>query len=162
MNNAKNLVYTLTCLAISVVIGAAFYEHLAVWPRAFAAPPASLSMLQGEYGLNAVAFWSKIHPIVIFLSVTTLILFWKSDRRKNILIYFIGYILILVATAFYFVPELVDITGTEYTSNMDADLGRRAAIWTKWSWLRLMILIPLSCILYYGLTKNLMKTPLND
>ena len=109
MNNLKNLVYILTCLSFSIIIGAAFYEHLAVWPRAFSAIPASLTMHQGGYGLNAEAFWSIIHPITLALFILTLILFWKTKRRINLLISLLGYLLIIAVTGIYFVPELVAI-----------------------------------------------------
>jgi len=153
MSNAKNLIYILTCLSFSIIIGAAFYEHLAVWPRAFSAIPASLSMNQGEYGLNAEAFWSIIHPITLFLVITTLILFWKSVRRKNILICLIGYIIVLAVTGIYFVPELMDITSTQYTSEINEALTNRGQQWVKLSILRLIFLIGLSLILFLGLSK---------
>jgi hypothetical protein len=154
MKDFKNLLYILSGLSFSVVIGAAFYEHLAVFPRAFAAPPASLTMVQGEYGLNAVAFWTKIHPITLLLSITSLVMFWKSDRRKNILIYLVGYVAVLIVTGIYFVPELMAISTTEFSANVDADLQARGAKWLMLSWLRLFFIIALAVMLFFGLTKD--------
>lgn len=154
MITIKDLIYALTCLSFSIIVGAAVYEHLAVWPRAYAAPPLSLSMFQGEYGLNSGAFWTKIHPVTLLLFITTLILFWKSARRKTILIVFIGYIVVMVTTFLYFVPELIDITTTEYTTAIDESLRSRGALWEKLSLLRLAVITGLAIVLYFGASKT--------
>lgn len=153
MTIPKNLVYALLSLSFSIIAGAAVYEHLAVWPRAYAAPPLSLSMFQGEYGLNAGAFWSKIHPVTLLLFITTLVLYWKSVRKMHVLISFIGYIIVMVTTFMYFVPELVAITGTEYSTTIDQTLVTRGAQWEKLSLLRLVIIVGLTVFLYLGMSK---------
>lgn len=151
--NLQNLTYSLGCLAFTVIIGAAVYEHMAVWPGVFAAPPASLTMMQGEYGLNAAAFWSAIHPVTLLLFVLNLIWSCKSPRRKHLLIPLVGYVLLLAATAVYFVPELLDLTGTEYADRIDADLVARGTRWEYLSLVRLIVLIGLAFVLFLGLTK---------
>ena len=157
MIKMKNLVYTLTCLSISVIIGGAVFEHLAIWPIAYSAPPASLSMFQGDYGLNAGAFWSLIHPATLLLFIITLILFWKYKRRKNIVIAFVGYLVIMVTTFLYFVPELIAIITTTYADTIDPALVSRGQLWEQLSLLRLALLIVLAIILFLGLTKPAMR-----
>lgn len=153
MGNIKNVIYSLLCLSFSLEIGAGAYEHLAILPQTFSAPPASLSMYQGVYALNAAAFWSKIHPITLLLFITSFFLYRKSERRKNILIALIGYLFMLV-TFIYFVPELLDIIGTKYAVTIDKELVNRGAVWLKLSWLRLITLVSLAIVLLLGLTKN--------
>ena len=68
-----------------MILGASVYEHLAVWPNAFAAPPKSLTMFQGDFKLSPDLFWKSIHPITLFLFIVYLILNWKSERKKYIL-----------------------------------------------------------------------------
>ena len=153
MKYIKDLLYAITCLFFSIIIGAAVYEHLAVVPQWSAAPPASLAMFQGAYGLNAAAFWTKIHPATLLLFVITLFVFWKTERRKNILIPFIGYVLVLIITFVYFVPELIDITGTPYSTTVDKDLISRSSLWENLSLLRLALLIGLALLLFLGLKK---------
>ena len=155
--NFKNLIYSLTCLSFSVIIGAAIYEHLAVVPQWAAGPPASLSMFQGDYGLYAQAFWMPIHPITLVLMILTLLLSWKSPRRVNVAIPLIGYAAILAITFVYFVPELIPITTTTYADTVDADLTARAGRWEMLSLVRLGFLIILSLILFSGLTRNANK-----
>ncbi|MDQ4141473.1 MAG: hypothetical protein M3142_13270, partial [Bacteroidota bacterium] len=125
----KDITYSITCLSFAIIIGAAVYEHLAVVPRWSAGPPASLSMFQGKYGLNAGAFWKLIHPVTLLLFTATLTLFWKTERRKNILVTLTGYVIILIITATYFVPELLAITGTAFSETFDPTLTKRAQLW---------------------------------
>lgn len=155
--NFKNIIYSFACLSFSIVIGAAVYEHLAVVPRWAAAPPASLSMFQGQYGLYAQAFWMPIHPVTLALLLITLLLSWKSPRRSNILITLIGYAAVLGITFVYFVPELIAITGTQYSETVDAALTARASKWETLSLVRLVFLIILSINLFLGLTKSYQK-----
>ncbi len=154
MKDFKNLIYAVTCLSLNIIIGAAVFEHLVVWPTAYAAPPASLSMFQGEYGFKAVLFWSKIHPVTLLLFVITLVTFWKTERRNHILIPFVGYFIILIITSIYFVPELIDIVETEYSARIDEQLVSRGSLWIKLSLVRLFVLIGLAIFLFLGLTQS--------
>ena len=151
--NLKDILYAFACLAFSAVIGAAMYEHLCVVPQWAAAPPYSLSMFQGEYGLKPEEFWIPIHPITLLLIITTLAFSWKSTRRKNVLISLAGYVAIIIITAIYFVPELLDITGRPYSTEVDAALTERAKMWEVLSIVRMLVLGALAIVLFLGLTK---------
>ena len=150
----KDLIYAMTCLSFAIIIGAAVYEHLAVVPRWTMAPPASLSMFQGPYGLNAQSFWKPIHPVTMLLFIASLIAFWKSERRTTVLTVFIGYAIVIAVTAVYFVPELIAITSTPFLDIVDADLTKRARLWETLSLVRLAFLILSSLLLFLGLTKS--------
>ncbi|MCC5907333.1 MAG: hypothetical protein JJU13_14065 [Balneolaceae bacterium] len=152
--NLKNLIYVLTCLFFTMISGAALYEHIAVVPQWSAAPPASLSMFQGEYGINPESFWMMIHPVTLLFMITTLILCWKSAQRKYLLITFSGYILILISTAIYFVPELIALTTIEFSETADAELTDRAGLWEIMSIIRMIIIMGLAVVLFFGLTKS--------
>ena len=150
----KDILYSFTCLAFIIVIGGAVYEHMNVVPTWSAAPPVSLSMFQGEYGLKPELFWMIIHPVNLLLFITTLVLHWKSPRRKNVSIVLLSYVGILIITSIYFVPELVSIISTPFASVSDADLTRRASMWEMLSIVRLCVLVVLAIILMLGLTKR--------
>ena len=154
MKNYKTIIYILLCISFSIVFGGAVYEHIAIWPTAYEAPPKSLSMFQGEYGLYSAPFWQSIHPVTLVLFIATLIVSWKTDRRKFVLIPFIGYVIILIITSIYFVPELIDIISSEYAENVDQSLVERGALWEKLSIVRMIIGILLMSVLYFGLTKS--------
>lgn len=152
--SAKNLLYSLVCLCFAIVIGAAVYEHLGVVPQWSAAPPASLSMFQGKYGLAAQNFWMPIHPVCLVLFLINLALFWKTDRKKPLLIPFTGYVVVLAITATFFVPELLSITGTPFSETTDAALTQRANRWEMLSIIRMIFLIGLAFVLFSGLTQS--------
>lgn len=149
-----NLLYSLACLCFCIMIGGAVYEHTSVVPQWAAAPPASLSMFQGEYGLNPAPFWQSIHPVTLIFLIISLVLNWKGARRNHILYVLIPYFLILVITAIYFVPELMAITNTAFANTVNADLTRRAKTWEILSLVRLAVLIGMAVFLLRGLTKD--------
>lgn len=153
MNSMKNLLLILASICFIIVIGGAVYEHIAVVPKWSAAPPRSLSMLQGDYGLHAEYFWMSIHPITLLFMISALIANWKNSRRKNILIVLGSYVLILVITSIYFVPELMEIFGTAYQDTVDEGLVQRASLWETLSLIRLAFLVVLAYILLAALTK---------
>lgn len=150
----RNILYALACLSFSIVIGGAVYEHIAVVPGWAAAPPLSLSMFQGPYGLNPAPFWKNIHPVTLLLLVISLVLCWKTERRNYLLLTLSGYILILIITFVYFVPNLIAITGTPYAETADALLTSRAKTWEIGSLVRLCILILLAITVFLGLTRS--------
>lgn len=150
----KYIIYSLACLTFSIVIGGAVYEHLAVVPQWSAAPPASLAMFQGEYGLNPGPFWMMIHPVTLLFMISTLVLFWKTPAKKNISITLISYIAILASTFIYFVPELMSIVTTPFTTVADPELTSRAQLWETLSIIRLFILIILAVIFSNGIARS--------
>jgi hypothetical protein len=116
-------------------------------------------MFQGEYGYKAETFWMLIHPVSILLLVTALIVNWKTARRKYIAIALVGYVLILVITAIYFVPELLSILQTPYQPVVDQSLVDRATLWETLSLVRLGFLVVLFGTLLFGLTQANEKRP---
>ena len=153
MKNYKNIIYALCCLSFCSVIGGAIYEHLNIVPQWVKAPPASLAMFQGDYGAKIEVFWMNIHPITLLLFAVTLIVFWKSTRRIHILIPLAIYLMVLAITSFYFVPELMEILGTPYSTEIDNSLVERAHLWENLSHIRLFIIAIASVYLLLGLAK---------
>jgi len=149
----KDFIYSIACLTFVIMIGGAVYEHMNIVPRWAAAPPVSLAMFQGEYGLNPELFWMTTHPINIILFLVNLALYWKSPRRKPIAIVLITYVIILAITAIYFVPELLSIITSPFSTNIDSSLTSRAKLWETLSLVRLGVLLVLAIILLLGLTK---------
>lgn len=146
----RGIIYAIARLGFSVVIGGAVYEHIAVVPQWSMAAPASLAMFQGEYGLRPAPFWMMIHPVTLVFMGLSLLLFWKSTYRKSLLITIAGYVLVLIITFNYFVPELLEITGTAYSENVDPTLTQRAKLWETLSLIRLAFLIILAVIFQFN------------
>lgn len=146
-----NILHILASIAFITIIGAAIYEHAAVVPVWSAAPPRSLSMFQGEYGLQAVNFWKPVHPVTLLLLAAALIANWRQPRRRQLLITSGGYVLVLIITGLYFVPELIAITTSTYSPAVSGDLTGRAKAWEAFSLARLSGLLMLAVVLLYGL-----------
>ena len=153
MQSLKNILLILASICFICVLGGAVYEHIAVVPQWSAAPPRSLSMWQGEYGLDPAYFWMAIHPVTLLLLVGSLIANWKNSRRKPILIVLGSYFLILVITFIYFVPELLSIIQTPYQDTVDENLISRSSQWEMLSIIRMLVLAVLCYILLSSLTK---------
>lgn len=153
----KNLFYILLCLSFSLICGAAVYEHVVVWPNAFASLPRSLSAFQGEYALNSAPFWMMIHPVTMVLFIIALIVSWRTERKKHVLYSLIVYVVILATTFTWFVPELLDLVNTPYSDTYDASLTSRGSRWETLSIIRGIVLFVTAIFLYMGLTKPAVK-----
>jgi hypothetical protein len=154
MKSSKNLILILASLSFVSIMGAGIYEAISTTPSWSAAPPQSLTMFQGKYGLNSGLFWAIIHPVTMLLLVAALITNWKNSRRKQILFVFSSYIIILITTLAYFVPELIHIITSPYQDHVDKELHSRAALWEKLSFIRLCLVVLLSVVLLSALTKS--------
>jgi hypothetical protein len=141
-------------MSFTVILGAAVYEHIAVWPNAFAAAPRSLSMFQGQYGLDSAPFWKSIHPATMLLLITSLVFHWKTERRKQVLITLSGYVLILISTFVWFVPTLMSIVKMPYADVVNGEVTSLGELWVTLSLVRGIVLAGLSLVLFLGLTKS--------
>jgi len=151
---SKNLVYVLACISFCLIIGAGIYEHVTVWPVAFSEPPKSLTMFQGDYALPAATFWSFVHPVTLVLLLVTLVLNWKTERKKYILFTLVIYIIAVIATFIYYVPEIKSIIGTPYATTVDAALQKRGSLWITLSKVRLIFIFVSAFVLILGLTRS--------
>jgi hypothetical protein len=153
MKSPKDLLLILGSICFIIVLGAAVYEHIVLIPKWSAAPPASLTMYQGTYGLHPENFWIPIHPITLALLVAALITNWNNTRRKDLLTVMVGYVLILLVTFTYFVPTLIRITSTPFQDTADQTLVDQSSMWETLSLIRLGLIVILSIILLSALTK---------
>lgn len=154
MTTTRVIVTILASITYLIVIGGATYEHLSVVPRWSAAPPASLAMFQGPYGLAPETFWQVIHPVTLLLLLGALTFGWRTPARPYLLASLVGYVLVLLATALYFVPELLAIIGTPYSPTSDPGLVARAGQWERLSLIRLGVLLILAIVLLAGLIRS--------
>lgn len=154
MKSIRNILLISACISFVIVLGGAVYEHLNMVPRWKLAPPASLTMFQGPYGIDAARFWKLIHPITLTLMLASVITNWKTARRKYILVSVSAYVLILIITFAYFVPELILITQTPYQPVTNNDLVPRADAWEKLSLVRMVFIFVIAGYLLFALTKG--------
>lgn len=119
------------------LLGGIAYSHLVYFPPYLSALPDSAVVVNGPYGLREATFWMIIHPLLILSLIVTLILNWRlRARRKLILISFAIYVLVIIITQIYFIPELIAFERSPESSLTPADWLLRGQRWQRLSWIR--------------------------
>ncbi|HYX72180.1 MAG TPA: hypothetical protein VE732_05375 [Nitrososphaera sp.] len=119
------------------LLGGIAYSHLVYFPVYLSALPNSAIIVNGPYGLHEAIFWMIIHPLLILSLIMALVLNWKSrSRRKLILISFAIYIVVIVVSQVYFIPELVAFERSPESSLSPAEWLARGQRWQRLSWIR--------------------------
>lgn len=154
MAQIRTFVLILGAISFIIVIGGAVYEHTALVPVWTNAIPASLSMFQGEYGLRPINFWSWVHPVTMLLLVLALVLNWRTARKPYIILVIGGYFLALLVTFIYFVPELLLLTQTAFSTSIDPDLTARGGRWESLSLFRLAFMFLLAIVLLFAVARD--------
>ncbi|HEX8564486.1 MAG TPA: hypothetical protein VF648_02370 [Pyrinomonadaceae bacterium] len=91
-----------------ILLGGIVYSHIAFFPVYLSDLPNSAVVVNGKYAINEVPFWMTVHPLLILSLIIALALNWKfKARRKLIALSFGIYIVVLIVSAVYFVPELM-------------------------------------------------------
>jgi len=136
------------------LLGGVAYSHLVYFPQYLSDLPASAVVVNGPYGLNEAIFWLIIHPLLIISLVAALVVNWNSrSRRQLIAISFAVYVIVLLVTQFYFLPELVLFKHSPESTVPAAEWLARGLRWQRFSWLRGAILYLAFVPLLIALTK---------
>ena len=123
------------------LLGGVAYSHLVYFPVYLSALPDSAVVVNGPYGLREEIFWGLIHPLLILSLIVTLALNWKFRARRRLIAITIAlYVLALVATTFYFVPELRAFANSPKLAVSPAEWLARGQRWQRLSWLRGMMM----------------------
>jgi hypothetical protein len=140
----SDVVLWLATFCYLVVCGAGSYEHAVIVPAWTSNPPSSIAMFHGPYALDLGRWWLKVHPVNLLLLLAALWLLRRQARRKYLAFAVGGHLLVLAATALYFVPELFALT-------MHPDAGLPAAEWKARAdtW-EILSLARLACMLLFG------------
>lgn len=147
------------CIAIScwgILLGGIVYTHLVFFPPYLSHLPESTQLVTGEYGLQDENFWMRVHPVTIVAVLAVLLLHLKArTRRPFIITAFVIYVLVLVATAVYFVPELQAFANSAAQPEVSAgEWLQRGQRWQQWSWLRGSCMLAGFILLLIALVKN--------
>lgn len=138
MNLAQKISLITTTMFWGILAGGVMYTHIVYFPPYLSHLPESNQLITGDYGLHDNLFWMTIHPMVILTTIITLILNWKLRiRQKYILSSFGIYILALLATAIYFVPELMAFADSDNYPNVSkTEWIKRGQTWLNLSLIR--------------------------
>jgi hypothetical protein len=136
------------------LLGGIAYSHLVYFPVYLSALPDSAVVVNGPYGLHEAVFWLTIHPLLILSLIAALVLNWKfKSRRKLILISFAVYLLVIVVTRIYFVPELGAFEQSPGSAVSPSEWAARGQRWQRLSWIRGAIMYASMLPLLFALTK---------
>jgi len=142
------LVLEVAMIAWGIVCGASVYEHVAMVPVWAKAPPASLTMWQGEHRVRAERLWIPLHPVVVLLLALALGLHWSDDAlRLRLGVVLACYVVVLVVTNALFIPELKRIAIMPTVQLTPDAWRRRARRWERWSLARGAVMLGLAVVL---------------
>jgi hypothetical protein len=138
------------------LLGGIAYSHLVFFPVYLSDLPGSAVVVNGPYALSETAFWFIIHPLLIISLVAALVLNWKSaSRRRLIAISFVVYVVMLLISVFYFIPELVLFKNSPQSTVPATEWLARGRRWQRLSWLRGLAVYIAFVPLLIALTKRM-------
>jgi hypothetical protein len=134
---ARTIALMVSILLMGILLGGVIYSHLVYFPVYLSALPDSAVLVNGPYALHEERFWLLIHPLAILSLIISLALNWKiRARRKLIIITLAVYLLAIVATSLYFLPELRAFQNSPNLNVSRAEWFARGQRWQYLSWVR--------------------------
>ena len=150
----STLLLMLAIILWGTLLGGIAYSHLVYFPPYLSDLPNSAVIVNGPYPLNEVRFWGMIHPLLILSLVAALVSNWKSRARRNLIaLSFVVYIVVLMISAVYFVPELTLFKNSPQSTVTPAEWLARGRRWQRLSWLRGLVVYIAYVPLLFALTK---------
>jgi hypothetical protein len=134
---ARTISLMISVLLMGILLGGIVYSHIAFFPSYLSGLPASAALVNGPYPIKDGSFWILIHPLAILSLIVSLALNWKiRARRKLIAIPLIVYLLAIIVTSLYFVPELLAFRDSPKSGVSAAEWYARGQRWQHLSWTR--------------------------
>jgi uncharacterized membrane protein len=135
--NARTISLMASIIFYGIFIGGIVYAHVVFFPAYLSALPGSAALTNGPYALHDEYFWTLIHPLAIVALIIALALNWKiPGRRKLIAIPLALYVIAIIVTALYFVPELRAFHASPSSSVSAVEWYARGQRWQHLSWTR--------------------------
>lgn len=96
-----------------------------------------------------------VHPLLILSLVAALTLNWKSKPRRKLILMSLGiYVVVLVVTRTYFIPELMAFERSPESGVTAAEWLARGRRWQSLSWARGAIMYAGILPLLFALTRD--------
>ena len=120
-----------------VLLGGVVYSHIVFFPVFLSHLPESSAVVNGPYGLVESRFWLTVHPALLLSLIISIAVNWRIPTRRNrVATTFAVYVLVLIASSLYFIPELIQFAASS-TSNIPAsEWLARGNRWQYLSWVR--------------------------
>ncbi len=152
--STSTILLRLAIIVWGVLCGGVVYEPLAVVPQWTKQPPETLSMWNGPYGLSAKRFWIGIHPLLVLLLAAALGTGWGDEGRDSMLFVLATYLVVLVVTGVWFVPELIKLTQDSAAAIPPDQWRARARRWERLSIARGLVIVVMAWPLLDALARN--------
>jgi len=124
--------------------GAQVFETALIVPSWTAAPPASLQLFQGPYGLDFKAFWITFHSLHELTFLAAIISCWRLEIRRALLALFAAHMGVRIWTIAYFAPTIIAFQHLPPSATMDPSLVASAALWRNSNYLRVGLFVAIS------------------
>lgn len=149
-----------TIILWGTLLGGIAYSHLVYFPVYLSALPDSAVVVTGPYGLRESIFWMTVHPLLILSLIVSIVLNWRSQARRSLILISIAvYVLALIVTTIYLVPELIAFERSPQSSVTAAEWLARGKRWQTLSWIRGAVCYVALVPLLLALTKPVGVTP---
>ncbi|MFN2501604.1 MAG: hypothetical protein ABR530_06295 [Pyrinomonadaceae bacterium] len=134
---AGTYVLMLSIVVWGTLLGGVMYSHIAFFPSYLSALPDSSVLTNGPYPIRDGGFWMTMHPLMLLSLVISIAVNWRQRRRRNLILITAGvYIAAIIATAIYFVPELIAFAASPGSATPRDEWLARGNRWQYLSWVR--------------------------
>ena len=139
----------LLCFSTAIAVGGGLFESIVLAPLWSKSPPSSFSIIQPVTGVPLQRFWIPVHAAITLFMVLALVMTWREvPVRRLLLVALVSYIVMRAWSGLFFIPEMLAFQKVPLDSTPSAELSRRVASWTFWTWFREPLdLISLLCSL---------------
>jgi len=135
----------ITTLIYFIMNGAGIFETAVIIPKWSAAPPESLQILKGEYGIDLKFFWIAMHSIHEITFIVAIIFCWNiAGVREWLLLLFAVHFGVRVWTLTYFAPNIIEFQKIANSGEVVPGLPERATRWKNLNYVRTGLFIVVS------------------
>lgn len=150
-----NVLLQLAGLGFGIVCGGMVYEHITLIPKWAQKPPLSMAMFRGDYALRPELFWIPMHLVTLAFMIAGLAIGWSDvDRREPLIAALVTYVVILIVTNAWFVPELLKITRAKDGEIEPTSWRRRSRRWEVLSLIRGVFMLASGFLLMTAVTRG--------
>lgn len=161
MNKLRLISYLLVLAYSFMQAGASLFAIMVNVSTLIKEPPASLYMVQGQYGFNPDIFWDNFPNMGMVLFIIALIINWKSPLRKWILIGFSVGLFAALSAIFLLEPIQSEFLNAPYSETISPDLKLQGNLWFNYSLLFFMLSFMSGVVYAFGLISLFQKKSIN-
>ena len=137
-----------------VLLGGVVYSHIVYFPVYLGGLPDSAVLVNGPHALNEGKFWMTVHPLIILSLITSLVINWRQKARRHLILLTFGvYVLVIIVTSIYFLPELFAFAESPNSNLSSAEWLARGNRWQYLSWIRGAVMFACVVPLLFALIK---------